>query len=87
MAQPCILCVFVFFFGWKFRPGHTTHVFDVFSNFKEVIELDMCFVFFWQIWFRPGHNTHVFYMFVTENAENLRKSPKSQKMPKNRKKC
>ena len=70
---------FCVFFGWKFRPGHTTHVFDVFSNFKEVIELDMCFVFFWQIWFRPGHNTHVFYMFVTENAENLRKIAKNAK--------
>ena len=31
-ADPCVLCVFVFF-GWKFRPSHTTHVFDVFLCF------------------------------------------------------
>ena len=79
---------FCVFFGWKFRPGHTTHVFDVFSNFKEVIELDMCFVFFGKSGLDQVTTPMCFICLspkmlkISEKAQNHKKCQKSQKMLK-----
>ena len=62
-----VFCVFLCFFGQKLRPGHTTHVFDVFLCFlisRGYGNRHVFCVFFWQIWFRPSHNTDVFYVFL-----------------------
>ena len=73
-----VFCVFLCFFGWKLRPGHTTHVFDVFLCFlisrgcgvRHVFCVFLCFSWANLVQTRSQHQC-VLCAFVFSNSRGL----------------